>query len=218
MINGKVLGSEISEPKYRNLITKHGGVLPVVKELLGHIRQDVKSLQGTTLSRQALDQVKAGQTKPWPKMVGYMDFITDSRLEPFVRTYVGQTGDGCRRIMQNHAQAIMQGRNESLHYFILWLGNGSRTANFLQLWSFADNTPQDEWYHAKNDILELLFCIFFNSLPVQNITETSQDKAGSIVGGLNVMTPLNQHRPITESDKLRFLQAMTISLDPQVRL
>lgn len=130
---------------------------------MDHVDRDIKSFEGQNLSRQALDQVKARQTDPWPKMIGCMDYVTDSRLESYFRGYIGQSGKGFSRIMQNHAQSILHCKNNSLHYFMLWIGNGHRTANFIRLWSFQDSASQGEWYDAKSDILELLFCVFFNS-------------------------------------------------------
>jgi hypothetical protein len=55
------------------------------------------------------------------------------------------------RVITDHAQSIFKGQYDSLHYFMLWIGNGCRMANFILLWSFEDDTTQDEWYHAKSD-------------------------------------------------------------------
>lgn len=215
---GEIIGAEKTGIQYRDLIEQHGGVTLVVQELLQHVDENIRQLEDRKLTRQALDCVRTKQTEPWPKMVGYMDYITDCRLHTYFRPYVGQSGDGFRRVMQNHVRAILEAQNKSLHYFIMWIGNGARTANFLRLWAFPDNTIQDEWYSAKSDVLELLFCIFFNALPERCIAKKTFDRSPGGCWGLNVMTPLYQHKNVSEVDKSAFIRAKAESLDPQIRL
>jgi len=60
--------------------------------------------------------------------MGYVDYITDDRDYEYVRMY--------------HGQAIVEGCNDSLHYFLLWPGNGHPTANFLGVWKLLEGYGQ----------------------------------------------------------------------------
>lgn len=216
IINGNMLGAEDSG--HRDPIEEHGGVDAVVTEILGHIDPHIKSLEGKELSRQSLDYIRSQQTDPWPEKIGYLDYVTDSRLEEYFRIYVGQSGHRLARIMQQHIQSVLQSKRNSLHYFILWIGNGFRSANFLRLWSFQDDEPVVDWYHTKCDILELLLCVFFDSLSLQSIIIQKRRDENPTTWGLNVLTPLYQHKPMSECRRLPFIWEKQRSLDPQIRL
>ncbi|PKK42950.1 hypothetical protein CI102_13462 [Trichoderma harzianum] len=58
-------------------------------------------------------------------------------------------------------QFILLGKQDTLHYFILWLRNGHRTANFIKLSESPSNQIFDEWYQIQSNLLEALFCKAF---------------------------------------------------------
>lgn len=216
MVNGIVIGSQ--DQYYRDSILAHGGAGAVTQELLSHVDPPIKALEGKEASRKNLDDIRSRQTDPWPTRVGYLDYITDSRLQQYVRLYVGQSGKSYARIIEQHIQAILRGKRDTLHYFILWMGNGNRTSNFIRLWSFVDQDPEDDWYDIKCDILELLFCIYMSSLPLLSIRKGASALDPPSAFGLNVMSPLHQHRRLSELEKLPFVRQKHHSPDPQIRL
>jgi hypothetical protein len=109
------------------------------KQILDCIDHDVYQLEGTVLSKRVLEEIREGQTDPWPEEIGYVNYVTDSRCESYLPFYVGQTVQSWRRILVEHAQAIMQCDVSTLHYFILWVGNGNRQSNFIRLWTIPSN-------------------------------------------------------------------------------
>ena len=197
------------------------GVLPVANELLKAVRPEARALHGKHVTREALEHVRLQQKAdaPWLEEMGYLDYVTDDRDEDYVRNYVGQCALGHRRILSQHAQSILRGTHDSLHYFILWLGNGHRAANFLRLWSFSDTDSSDatEWHQMRTNILEATFCRAFASH--HGMLEAIQDTyEGSGLGlGLNIMSPLLQGAALDVGMAVRALSGCTRSSDAQIQ-
>ncbi|CEL04692.1 hypothetical protein ASPCAL05818 [Aspergillus calidoustus] len=94
--------------------------------------------------------------------------------------------------MSQHTQNILQHSTASLHYFVLWMGNGHRSTSFIRLWEFPESTPADEWYQVQANILEAVFCRAFRSHHgMLDHPDTGQATATRYFG-LNVMSPLVQ--------------------------
>lgn len=60
--------------------------------------------------------------------------------QDYIWNYVGHSSDGYSQILLQQAQSILGGKNNTLQYFVPWIENGHRSANFLRLWSL----PEDE--------------------------------------------------------------------------
>ncbi|KFA79846.1 hypothetical protein S40288_11428 [Stachybotrys chartarum IBT 40288] len=139
----KLFGIMFLFMNYNQKIEQYGGPIILLNELENMILPEIKdSLQNGFVTRAILEGLFARQRAlgDWNGASGYLDFITDSRSTDYFRLYVGQFSLGARRIVRQHVQSVLQGSIESLHYYILWLGNGTRTANFLQLWQFPQHT------------------------------------------------------------------------------
>lgn len=197
---------------YRKAIEEHGGILAVANELLRFIEPDIRCLEGSKVSRENLEKIqkKQGMWLDRESSVGYCDYITDTRNPEYVRLYIGQTKSAERRILLQHIQAIRRGDHSSLHYFILWLGNGHRTANFLRLWSFS-NEQEDSWSQMCSNFLESLFCIAFSTH--HGCLSKNQSENGF---GLNIISPLVQSVRMMEHEKAQYSVALKGAGDPQI--
>ena len=215
--NGTTPGSD--ELQYRNEIIAHGGISSTVEHLIGLVLPEVLSLQGVRISPQQLNSIMVSQREntPWATIGGYADYVTDNRHADYLRNYVGQSTLSERRILRQHVQSILGGSFDSLHYFIIWLGNGHRTANFIQLWSFpAETNTGEQWYQVRANILELLFCTAFGGHHGVRSSCIDQTEPGGV--GLNVVSPLIQGAGrLLEHSKLLAGEAMSRSPDPQIR-
>jgi hypothetical protein len=101
---------------------------------------------------------------------------------------------------ETHARCILQRDYDTLHYFILQLGGGHRTANLLQLWEIGRNLLPEgaPWplHQMLKNVLEMLFCRAFQCLLGKQL-EPYFGPANSESGeysntGLNVLSPLLQ--------------------------
>lgn len=154
---------------------------------------------------------------------GYVDFVLDDRNGLYLRLYVGQSVILRGRIRKGHAANILRGSNSSLHYFIIWKGNGHRTANFLRLWHMDKSSgPKDELLCTLDrNILETIFAYIFQTLP-QAILEdcfgdVTRNSGGSPGIGLNILSPLCQGAGVTSHDIGRAIQCLLDSPDPEIR-
>jgi len=209
--NGTTRGSD--ELPYRDEIFAHGGVSSTVEQLMDLVLPEVLGLRGEPISPDRLNTIRVFQREntPWGAIAGYLDYVTDVRHADYLRNYVGQSALSERRILRQHVQSILGGSYASLQYFIIWLGNGHRTASFIQLWSFPVETDTGEqWYRVRANILELLFCTAFGG--------HHDDQTGPGGIGLNVVSPLVQGAgKWLEHSKLLAGEAMSRSPDPQIR-
>jgi hypothetical protein len=131
---------------------------------------------------------------------------TDRRCHQYLRLYVGQTIRSWRRFLVEHVQAILRGNVSSLHYFILWLGNGYRSANFLRLWTLPTG-KDDRWRQATINILECLFARVLRSHHGTCSPEDAQLDPNTLLDGygLNIMSPLLQRHAIKDGDTILFV-------------
>lgn len=213
ILNDSIEGSK--ELAYDAEVEDHGGVEAVAKHLCSLVSPEVKCLSGREVTTQMLQEVRQEQvTTPWKGAGGYLDFVTDDRRNDWLRFYAGQFKDPVRRILRQHSESILKGSCTSLHYFMIWMGNGHRTANFIRLWQFPESETLDQWYQIRANILEALFCKAFRS--TQGFL--TGDKIASGHYGLNVMTPLIQGGGQELSYfKLKASKAMSKSPDRQIR-
>ncbi|KAK1763475.1 hypothetical protein QBC33DRAFT_622894 [Phialemonium atrogriseum] len=214
VVDGKLPGSR-SFP-YREEIQAHGGVDLVADDLLRLMRPEVKDLQGQRVTREALDSIRLNQHEPWPTHIGYLDYVTDDRNDEYIRPYSGQTNKGPRRIIVQHAQSILLNKSNSLHYFVIWVGNGHRQANFIMLWSAL---PQDwnDWMQLRFNMLEAIFCSAFQSHHGCLALPDELPDHANLGCGLNMISPLMQSAKTSELKKLRHVGALGNSKDPQIQ-
>jgi hypothetical protein len=192
----------------------HGGVEGVTNELIGIIRPEVQALEHITTSK--LQELKSSQSTPWPQSGGYLTFVTDDRVESYFRIYIGQSNTLGRRILRGHAQKILQCAYSTLQYFLLWLGNGHRSSNFVLLWTMPTQ-PEDSWFAMRCNLLEALFCrIFFTHHGC--LLSAGSNQSTTLRGyGLNVVSPLMQGHILSEVQKMRFIGHLARSSDIQIR-
>ncbi|KAF5967000.1 hypothetical protein FBULB1_11387 [Fusarium bulbicola] len=190
--------------------------------LISFVCPEIKQLQGKLVTRERLDTIKDLQINDgddWSgTSMGYLDYVTDSRKSGYIRTYVGQSLEARRRLFSQHSQSMLRGDTSSLHYFVVWLGNGSRTANFIRLWEFPrgegdSNTMGDI---TQRNILEAVLCRAFSTH--QGSLATWDKESGLASGyGLNVMTPLAQAGAVVDYLHEVSKSQMGESADPQIR-
>ena len=160
----------------------------------------------------------------WPEFGGYLGFVTDDRNSLYVRFYVGQSIMVVLRI-DTHCRHILQGAFDTLHYFILNMGDGHRRANWLQLWGMPKEMQYMETFSGFSIsiiqcCLEMMFCRAFESLPDQTLAEYFGTALyGQYAGrGLNVLSPLLQLADCSslESSRAQHRSRLSSSLDPEV--
>lgn len=155
--------------------------------------------------------------------MGYLDFITDSRDREWLRLYVGQCAEVLRRVVNGHAQSILKASIDSLHYFMIWLGNGCRSANFIRLWKVEDH-EDDDWKKIRMNLLEALFCQAFSThhgvldriLPTPGRDQFTFYERPSY--GLNLMTPLAQVGTLIDWKRSNYIIPALKTPDEQIGL
>lgn len=202
---------------YQRYIHESGGAEAVAEKLYEFIDPDIKKLQNCKITPSALDHTltQQGLWMDREMHTGYCDYITDDRDPDYFRLYIGQTNNSVRRVVLTHAQCILRGEYSSLHYFILWMGNGHRAANFLRLWSFSQQADSES-SQLRNNILESLFCRAFGSHYGSLAPEVDDSPAGTGFG-LNIMSPLLQNVRMASYDRALYVPAIKKSGDPQIR-
>jgi hypothetical protein len=170
------------------------------------------------------DQLQGQSFMQWPEFGGYLDAVTDDRNPLYVRFYIGQSIRVILRI-DTHCRHILQGTFDTLHYFILNMGDGHRRANWLQLWGMPKEMQYRETFSGFSIsiiqcCLEMMFCRAFESLPDQTLAEYfGTPLYGRYAGtGLNVLSPLLQladHSSL-ESSRAQHRSRLSGSSDPEV--
>lgn len=91
-----------------------------------------------------LDEIreKQGPFEQWPPQSGYCDYVTDKNRQGFWRSYAGQSEEPGIRLHQ-HLAAIRRRKQDTLHYYFIHRGNGSRHSNFIRLWSLPSQLLAD---------------------------------------------------------------------------
>ncbi|KAB8261064.1 hypothetical protein BDV32DRAFT_137719 [Aspergillus pseudonomiae] len=180
---------------------------------------NVRALEGLKISREVLYKalVERGDKIPWNRPVGYASLVTDIRHIDWWRMYCGQCFLAWRRIMCQHTQAILRNSTSSLHYYILWMGNGNRTAHFIKLWEFPEDTLDDSWYQIRSNILEAVFCKAFKTHHgMLNRIDCPDSPTKSY--GLNIMTPLVQgYVTLSKALRVKANAGPSQSPDAQIR-
>ena len=145
-----------------------------------------------------------------------MDFVTDSRDNTYIRFYVGQSIVILFRV-DKHIREILKGSCTTLHYYILQLGPGCRTSNWLRLWTIPDKFDRPPTHQELlQNFLEMLFCGAFQSLPTEELIRHFGDKLKiSSNVGLNVLSPLLQGLDL--SDRESFRASLLNSPDPEIQ-
>ncbi|KAJ5179717.1 hypothetical protein N7492_002927 [Penicillium capsulatum] len=210
---------------YAEQVIAHGGIDKVTEELLAHVRPEVLDLQGKQITRGNLEKIRRVQNddENWDDPIGYLDFITDDRSPEWLRYYVGQCEIAKRRLVNGHAQEALRASLSSLHYFIVWMGNGHRSMNFIRLWSVPRNKmDMNHWLIIKQNILESVFCKAFNShfgvLDGRTAEACLQENfvPQNPSFGLNLMTPLAQGGFKLGFERSQLVQAANHSPDSQI--
>jgi hypothetical protein len=146
---------------------------------------------------------KQGPSNTWPVNGGYCDIVTDDFDTEFWRAYVGQSKSAAIRIEQHLAAHRNQWKN-SLHYYFVAEGNGTRHMNFIFLWSVPLSFVQDKSARTSvvllNNILETLMCYAFQSLPSASIKKFMDLDIRTI--GLNVFPPLSMGFMLIQQDAM----------------
>ncbi|KAL4869618.1 hypothetical protein BDV12DRAFT_76802 [Aspergillus spectabilis] len=58
--------------------------------------------------------------------MGYASFLTDDRSGVWWRVYAGQCTSSRRRSSAQHTKNVLRHSVASVHYYIIWLGDGHR--------------------------------------------------------------------------------------------
>lgn len=168
-------------------------------------------------------QLQGERSIRWPDRGGYLDFVLDDRSNLYLRFYVGQSGR-LRIRLSVLCRHIAAGHIDSLHYYILNVGDGHRSANWMQLWTIPEEfaTPDLELIQC---FLETLFCGSFESLPIRTLRVSAPQESWSrripprIYSGLglNIVTPLLQGAQLTAADRDHFKSQLLNSVDPEIQ-
>lgn len=211
--------------KYASEIEAHGGHETVADDLLRLVTPEILDLQSQQITTAILRDIQHQQDKDesWATPMGYLDFITDSRDREWLRLYVGQCVEVLRRVINGHAQSILKASIDTLHYFMIWLGNGCRSANFIRLWKVEDY-EDDDWKKIRMNILEVLFCQAFSThhgvldriLPTPGTDQFTLYERPSY--GLNLMTPLAQDGPLIDFTRSNYIIPAQKTPDEQIGL
>jgi hypothetical protein len=163
--------------------------------------------------------IRERQNSPWAKDVGYLIFITDDRNPLYFRMYVGQTARSKRCLIKEHGHAFRIGKRTTLLYWICSRDNGERCANFIRLWEMSRNIPKGQWRDVITNVLEMVFCEAFESLPSASQKLFYSTSRPSNRGfGLNVMPPLLQVLRLNPAQKTVWNIPVSNSTDPEIRL
>ncbi|KAE8418675.1 hypothetical protein BDV36DRAFT_308414 [Aspergillus pseudocaelatus] len=207
---------------YRVVIEAVGGSDTFVDMVYNTIDPMIRALQGKVLTVDMLHNIRLKQAmapRTWYEPNGgYLDFVTYIQSSEYWRPYVGQSNQPIERIPQ-HIRAIHNGSENSLHYYIIKQGNGSRRANFIRLWTipFPPNTDKAVKMVFEN-FLEKIMCRAFQSLPAKTLELFfGPCPQGQYSGmGLNIVTPLLQGKELGPQIRHRLIQSLEDSSDPEI--
>src|SRR6266480_7854152 len=110
-----------------------------------------------------------------------------------------------------------KGSGTTLHYYILQLGRGCRTSNWLRLWTILDQIDLSPTHQELiQNFPEILFCGAFQSLPTEELIRHFGNKLKiSSNVGLNVLSPLLQSLNISHTGGFKDL--LRNSPDPEIQ-
>ncbi|KLO99206.1 uncharacterized protein LW94_8380 [Fusarium fujikuroi] len=209
-------------PSQKDVIQCKLGSRDLAAYLVSFVCPEIKHLQGKLVTRERLDIIKDLQVKDgndWSgTSMGYLDYVTDSRNPGYIRMYVGQSLKAPRRLFSQHSQSMLKGDTSCLHYFVVWLGNGRRTASFIRLWEFPRGKGDSDTMGdiIQRNILEAVLCRAF-STHHGSLTICDEESGLASGYGLNVMTPLAQASAVGDYLQAVSKSQMAVSADPQIR-
>lgn len=119
-----------------------------------------------------------------------------------------------------HINAIMSGHYDTLHYYIVYLGNGARCASFITLWRLDEDTDDLAWTRFRQNALELFFCFIFQTLPYRAMDEISEQhtRIGKYEAlGLNILSPLFQDSNPSVAARDAARKLLLCSKDSEIR-
>jgi hypothetical protein len=91
-------------------------------------------------------------------------------------------------------KAITDSKRNTLHYCIVWKGDGNRRANFIRLWALILLEGLDEGIHNVFNNIEMVMCRVFQSLSPETLEKWFGTMPQGLYSGvgLNVLPPLYQ--------------------------
>jgi hypothetical protein len=240
---------ELASCDYPTLILHYGGKNKLIRDCLSYIDEAIWSLTDEEVTAERLSKhrlffglLAPGLTcfrlqsilveqnldsAPLHNSCGYVDFITDSRSPYYLRFYVGQSDNLVFR-WYDHCMNILRGSYHTLHYFVLQLGKGFRTANLLRLWTIpgCENKDCTTLHTAtqalRKNFLEMLLCGSFHALSPDYLKKffghSSHNLAEFTDVGLNVLSPLLQGLQGVQEHRGWFREKLRKSKDKEIRL
>jgi hypothetical protein len=127
---------------------------------------------------------------------------------------------------ENIAKKLLNKSLHALQYFIVWVGNGQRTASFIRLWDFPESASEIDdlendplvknWKQIQMNLLEALFCKAFRT----HHGVLDRHKNGQLLQlasyGLNVLTPLAQSGVKFDTTLQMYIHELSATADPQI--
>lgn len=113
-----------------------------------------------------MQDVANAQNRDFDSEGGYLDCILDDLLANYWRLYVGQAFIVIKRMIE-HMRGAMEDTPDTLHYSIIWRGQGHRSMNFIRLWSMKSpcwSDPNIETPIIFSILLEMAFGRAFHLL------------------------------------------------------
>ncbi|KAI1912220.1 hypothetical protein LOZ61_003381 [Ophidiomyces ophidiicola] len=182
---------------YFGMIEMYGGKEEVTLAVLRSIPNEIRNLEGKSISVADLDDIQTHQDpcEIWPPHSGYLDYITDDRNPEYWRPYVGQAS--------NPAGAPKY-----------------RSMNYIRLWSLPQNVVGDKDAGSSrlllNNILETLMCRAFQSLPSIELQKYFGDGEYATTG-LNILPPLLQGIALDIPTRSKYIDRCLESADENIR-
>jgi hypothetical protein len=167
----------------------------------------------------SLDTIVRKQPSPseWPKIGGYLLYITDRESAGYWRPYIGQSNDLGRRVGE-HAKIFLSKDKRALLYYIASRAS-TRQMNFIHLWTVEgyEGKEKRKEQDLVNNILEMLMCLWFQSLPLPRLHIFLGEVEQFATIGLNVVIPLLQGIRLTPKERTFYRDELRFSADPEIR-
>lgn len=215
---------DLNRKPYCAVIQAFGGRDSFIEMAYDTVLPELKNLQGKPVTAESLHHVRREQAKQpsiWDRPHGgYLNFVTDRRDMNYWRPYIGQAGAPKIRISTHHSN-VQAGHQNSLHYWIIKIGEGQRQANFIRLWTISFPPKVDDMVKLVfENFLEKVMCRAFQSLPPATLKEffgPSPCSTGEYSGlGLNVVSPLYQGKRLGTLVRHKISQKWDQSPDPDI--
>ncbi|KAJ5833195.1 hypothetical protein N7474_001506 [Penicillium riverlandense] len=209
---------------YREVIGLFDSPEELASRLVDAVDPTIRHLQGQTITRALLDEVREAQIRnnlSWTADEGYLDYVIDVRFDNYWRSYVGQSNDTHQRVSY-HIRQIKNGAYNTLHYFVIKRGEGSRVPNFIKLWRLVLPRSVDPAVREVcSNVLEMGMTRAFQSLPPKELENAFgaplEGEDGFSFVGLNLISPLLQGSFISSWERHQYSLQLKGSLDPDIR-